>query len=156
MTNDPDLVPIAPATMKRTTLSTEDYLKRNSEAICNETLNNRNFASPWLDYLAPDVVAIHETTPAVYGKDQLVENLRHMMEMMPDYHAKIVNTTVTVNEQKRTATVHLHLFLTGMPDGLHRESVNVLTWQQREGQWLLTCHSGMRGPISDGVPLCGS
>ena len=148
-----NFVPIAPATKQRVVLSTEDYLKRNSEAICNEILNNRNFHSPWLDYLAPDVVAIHETTSVVQGRKQLVDNLREMLQTMPDYHADIVNTTATVDERKGSATVYLHLFLSGMPDGIRRESVNVLAWERRKGEWLLTNHKGMRGPIGDGGPF---
>lgn len=145
-------VPIAPATKQRVVLSTEDYLERNSEAICNETLNNRNFNSPWLDYLAPDVVAIHEATSVVQGREQLIHNLRELLQTMPNYHADILNTTVTVDERKGTATVYLHLFLSGMPDGIRRESVNVLAWERRKGEWLLTKHQGMRGPSGDGGP----
>lgn len=148
-----NFIPIAPATKQRVVLSTEDYLKRNSEAICNETLNNRNFESPWLDYLAPDVIGIHETIPVVHGKEQLIENLREMLRMMPDYHAEILSTTATVDERKGTATIYLHLFLSGMPDGIRRESVNVLAWERRRGEWLLTNHRGMRGPIGDGGPF---
>ena len=144
-------IPIAPATKQRVVLSTEDYLKGNSEAICNETLNNRNFNSPWLDYLAPDVVAIHEATAVVQGRERLITNLRELLQTMPDYHADILNTTAIVNERKGTATVYLHLFLSGMPDGIRRESVNVLAWQRRKGEWLLTKHQGMRGPIGDGA-----
>ena len=148
-------IAIAPATGKRSTLSTEDYLKRNSEAICNETLNNRNFESPSLAYLAPEVLAIHETTPISTGREILIENLRSMMERMPDYHADILNSTAAVNERKGTAAVYLHLFLTGMPDGIRRESVNVLDWVRRGGVWQIVRHSGMRGPPSDGRVFTG-
>ena len=139
-------VPIAPATEKRVALSTEDFLKQTSVAICNETLNNKNFESPSLDFLAPDVITIHETTPVAHNKEQLVDNLRAMMQSMPDYRAEILSTTAVLNEAKGTATVYLHLFLNGMPDGIQRESVNVLEWKRKKGDWLLTRHLGMRGP----------
>ena len=141
--------------MEKTILSTEDYLTRNSEAICNETLNNRNFESPWLDYLAPDVIAIHETTPISRGRERLIENLRSMIEQMPEYHADILNSTATVNERRGTAVVYIHLFLTGMPDGIRRESVNVLDWVRKGGDWRIARHSGMRGPPSDGKVCSG-
>jgi hypothetical protein len=78
-----------------------------------------------------------------------------MIERMPDYHADILNSTATVNEQKGTAAVYLHLFLTGMPDGIRRESVNVLDWQRKGGEWQIIQHNGMRGPPSDGRVFTG-
>ena len=141
-----EFVPIAPATVKRVALSTDDFLKHISVAICNDTLNKKNFESPSLDFLAPDVITIHETTPVAHNKEQLVDNLRSMMQSMPDYRAEILSTTAVVNEAKGTATVYLHLFLNGMPDGIQRESVNVLEWRRKKGDWLLIRHSGMRGP----------
>lgn len=144
-----EFIPIAPAKEKRIVLSTEDFLKEASVAICNDTLNNKDFESSSLDYLAPDVVTIHETTPVAHSKDQLVDNLRNMMQSMPEYRAEILSTTAVVNEAKGSATVYLHLFLNGMPDGIQRESVNVLDWRKRKGEWLLVRHSGMRGPPPD-------
>ena len=75
-----DFIPIAPATEKRVTLSTEDFLKQTSVAICNATLNEKNFESPSLDFLAPEVVTIHETTPVAHNKQQLIDDLRSMMK----------------------------------------------------------------------------
>ena len=51
-----------------------------------------------------------------------------------------------MDEAKGNATVYLHLFLNGMPDGIQRESVNVLDWSRKKGHWLLVRHAGMRGP----------
>ena len=148
-------VPIAPATEKRHHLSTEEYLKRNSEAICNETLNKRNFESASLDLLAPNVIAMHETYAVCEGRDALIENLKQTLQAIPNYHADILNTTVVVDERKGCATVYLHLFLNGMPDGIRRESVNVLSWERNDSQWLLTRHAGMRGPPADIAPFGG-
>lgn len=150
-----NFVSIAPATGKTTALSTEDFLKQCSEALCNETLNNRNFESPWIKYLAPDVVTIHETTPVAHGRDELVEGLRKYVALMPDYRAEILSSTAVVNEKKGTATVYLHLLLSGMPDGIRRESVNVLTWKRLPGEWQITEHSGMRGPPPDSSVFSG-
>jgi hypothetical protein len=141
-----DFVPIAPATGKRATLSTEDFLKQTSVAICNATLNEKNFESPSLDFLAPEVITIHETTPVAHDKQQLIDDLRSMMQSMPDYRAEILSKTAVVDEAKGNATVYLHLFLNGMPDGIQRESVNVLEWKRKKGDWFIVRHAGMRGP----------
>lgn len=148
-------VPIAPATKETKALSTEDILKQCSEALCNEILNNRNFENPWINYLSPDVVTIHETTPVAHGRAQLVEGLRKYVALMPDYRAEILSSTAVINEKKGTATVYLHLLLSGMPDGIRRESVNVLTWKRRSGEWQITEHSGMRGPPPDSSMFSG-
>jgi hypothetical protein len=60
-----------------------------------------------------------------------------------------------VNDWKRTAAVYLHLFLTGMPDEIRRESVNVLDWQRKGEEWQVTRHGGMRGASSDGRVFTG-
>lgn len=124
-----DFVSIAPAVKKRTNLPTEDYREQNSEPMCNETLHKRKPESPDLDYLAPDVLAFHETTPSVHGKARLTDGLKSMMELIPDHRAEIMSTTAVVNERKWSATVHLSL--TGMLD-IQRESINALERGRRE------------------------
>lgn len=53
-----------------------------------------------------------------------------MIDLMLDYRVEIVSTTAVVDERNGSATVDLHLFLTGMLDGIPREGVDGLLWSR--------------------------
>ena len=131
---------------------TEERLKSISVTLLN-ILNHKKFDNPALRHLALDIESHHDAdheTVFASGKENLIEALKSMTDRLPNYHAEFLDSGAKVSERTGKGTVWVLRRLTGLPDGLRRESVSVLNWEKREGEWYCTKHRGMRcAPCSD-------
>jgi hypothetical protein len=59
---------------------------------------------------------------------------------------EILNHSSEVDDSRGRATVYLWYEITGLEHGLEREAVAVLSWERRQGVWMIMKHQGMRGP----------
>ena len=141
-----EILGIKPSGKGEAPTATEEYLKGLSITLL-EILNNKNFEDPSIKHLAPDIysehTADHQTVIAT-SRDDLVDAVQSMVAEIPDYHAEFLDSGAKVTERTGKGTVWVLRLLTGLSDGLRRESVSVLHWELRDGEWLCTKHRGLR------------
>ena len=111
----------------------------------NEVLNDRNFNDLMKQYCAPSIQGKHESMSPASGFEDLQENIRTLLKNCPDYRQEVVSTSARVSERNGTATVWIVQMITGLPDGMWRESVSVLSWERRNSKWVCMSHKGLRG-----------
>ena len=133
---------------------TEERLKSLSLTLLN-VLCNKDFNNPAIQYVASDIESHHDAhheTITASGKENLIEALKDMVGVLPNYHAQFLDSGARVSERTGKGTVWVLRMLTGLPDGLRRESVSVLNWERRDSEWVCTKHRGIRGaPCSDAI-----
>lgn len=133
-----------PSTRKH---SSGEFLESLSSQVLNICLNLKDSDHPLLKlHQSPDFRNKHDALPgATNAADHNRSLHKHLAEQL-DFHVEIHNTSSEVDESRGRATVYLWYLITGLAHGLEREAVAVLSWERKQGTWMLMKHIGMRGP----------
>ena len=126
---------------------TGEYLERLSISLLEVNLNQKDNDHPLvMKHMSPTFRGKHDALPKVDNRDDHQENLKKHLETQPDFHVDILNHSSEVDDSRGRATVYLWYEITGLSHGLEREAVAVLSWERRQGTWMVIKHQGMRGP----------
>lgn len=133
---------------------TEERLKSLSVTLL-DVFHSKDFSHPAVNSVASDIESRHDEDHEIItasGKENLLEVLGDMDEQLAKYHAEFLDCGAKVSEKTGKGTVWILRMLTGLPDGLRRESVSVLNWERRDSEWYCTRYRGLRGaPCSDAL-----
>ena len=146
-----DLLNVPSDPVSHTLTPTEEYVKDLSVALFEETLNKKNYNTPLLKHWDPKLLQQHEILEPVVGTQDVLENIKLLHDANPDYHMQVLNATAKVTERTGRATVWILQLVHESPGSAPIESVNVLSWVRRDGEWYCTKHKGMRGMCA-GLP----
>lgn len=124
---------------------TEEYLRDLTVTLFDETLNKRNYTTPLLYHWDPNMEQQVEILEPVVGRHDILENIKALHTGVPNYHMEVINSTAKVTERTGRATVWILQLVHGLPEGVPIESVNVLSWVRKDGEWFCTKHKGIRG-----------
>jgi hypothetical protein len=127
--------------------STGEYLESLSDTILDINLNSKDTQHPLIiKHMSPAFRGKHDALPKVNTRDDHQSNLKKHLAAQPDFHVKILNHSSEVDDSRGRATVYIWYEITGLAHGLEREAVAVLSWERRQGVWMIMKHQGMRGP----------
>lgn len=127
--------------------STGQYLEDLSRQMLDVNLNYKTFDHPIVaKHMSPEFRGKHDTLPKVGNRDDHVSALQKHLQEMPNFHCNILNSSSDVDDSRGRATVYLWYEITGLTHGLEREAVAVLSWERKQGTWMMMKHTGMRGP----------
>jgi len=123
-----------------------EHLESISRRLLNVCLNLKDSNHPLIhEYQHPDFRNKHDALPKSASRDDHLENLQKHLAEQQDFHCEIHNTSSEVDENRGRATVYLWYEITGLAHGIEREAVAVLSWERRQGRWMLMKHTGLRG-----------
>lgn len=105
-----------------------------------ELMNERDYDSPFLNCLSPDIVS-----QGNYGRQAVIQGFRCLFEQLPDYHNEIQNSTCTVNGEMGRAKVVMTTRVSGFVCGTMRQSVSLFTWIRTGDRWSCTRYGIIRG-----------
>lgn len=127
--------------------STGEYLERLSKSFLHLSLNLRDSFNPLImRHMAPTFRGTHDTLPKVVSREDHQSSLQKHLSTEPDLRCEIKNSSSDVDDSRGRATVYLWYELSGLTHGLEREAVAVMSWERKQGTWVHTKHTGMRGP----------
>ena len=127
--------------------ATGDYLESLSKSILDINLNHKDTNHPLIiKHMSPAFRGKHDALPKVSTRDDHQQNLKKHLAAQPAFHVEILNHSSEVDDSRGRATVYLWYEITGLEHGLEREAVAVLSWERRQGVWMIMKHQGMRGP----------
>ena len=127
--------------------STGDYLESLSESILDINLNMKDTQHPLIiKHMSPAFRGKHDALPKVNTRDDHQSNLKKHLDSQPNFRVNILNHSSEVDDSRGRATVYLWYEIKGLAHGLEREAVAVLSWERRQGVWMIMKHQGMRGP----------
>lgn len=127
--------------------STGEYLEDLSRQILDVNLNIKDNNHPLVvKHMSPQFRGKHDALPKATNRDDHQSNLQKHLAEQPDFHCEILNASSEVDDSRGRATVYLWYQLTGLSHDLKREAVAVLSWERKQGVWMIMKHSGMRGP----------
>jgi len=109
---------------------------------CNNLVGDKGTIA----YVAPSFRATHDGLPTATCRRHFIDSLKRHLKTMPDFHLEVLNSSSEVDEERGKGTVFVFFRLTGVGNHLERESVAVMQWEKRHGEWLCIKHEGMRGP----------
>ena len=136
--------PIAGTSKKE---DTGEYLETLSKSILDINLNLKDPTHPLIiKHMSPQFRNKHDALPKVATRDDHQDNLQKHLAEQPDFHCDILNASSEVDDSRGRATVYLWYEITGLKHGFEREAVAVLSWERRQGVWMIMKHLGMRGP----------
>ncbi|KAK4629538.1 hypothetical protein CLAFUW4_08130 [Fulvia fulva] len=113
-------------------------------------LNSRDFSttsSAW-DFMAPQFrgEAEYVEPPKTLSLAELMDVLKQLVTIFPDWHLRVVSMTTSVRELTGTAEVFMHVETTGAPPGITKEGVGILEFQRTDkGSWLVVRHRSAAG-----------
>jgi hypothetical protein len=126
---------------------TGPYLEALSHQILDVSLNMKDHSHPLLvKHMSPAFRGKHDALPKVNNRDDHQNNLKKHLDKQPELHVTILNSSSDVDDSRGRATVYIWYSLGGLEHGLEREAVAVLSWERKQGVWMIIKHSGMRGP----------
>lgn len=127
--------------------SSGEYLESLSRQILNVCLNLKDPYHPMIyKHQSVDFRNKHDALPRASNRADHHENLAKHLQEQKNFHVEIFNTSSEVDESRGRATIYLWYEITGLANGIEREAVAVLSWERKQGTWLLMKHIGMRGP----------
>jgi hypothetical protein len=77
-------------------------------------------------YLAPDFKITHDSDQSSAGADTFVSNWEKLSEIMPTFHYDIIDMIAEVNENGAGGRVWVYAKVTGRPDALEVDSVDMM------------------------------
>lgn len=127
--------------------ATGQYLENLSIQILDVSLNQKNPTHPLLvQHMSPSFRGNHDALPKVSNRKDHQASLKKHLDKQPDFHVKVLNHSSDVDESRGRGTVYLWYEIHGLEHGLGREAVAVLSWERKQGNWMIIKHTGMRGP----------
>lgn len=124
-----------------TTTMLEQLSRTIIEAFCAQ-----NWTHPLLKHAVPNFHAyIDSMEVRTRSLEQHVEFHKWMHHMNPGYVYDVLHVSADVDEEKGMATTWATLKVTGHPLRIQRESITILFWRRRRGQWQTYKQYGMRG-----------
>ena len=124
-----------------------EYLESLSKTILEINLNQKDTEHPLIiRHMSPAFRGKHDALPKVNNRDDHQGNLKKHLEAQPNFNVEILNHSSEVDDSRGRATVYLWYEIHGLAHGLGREAVAVLSWERRQGTWMIMKHQGMRGP----------
>ena len=126
--------------------STGEYLETLSRDILGVNLNLKDTSHPLvMKHMSPEFRGKHDALPKASSRDDHQDNLQKHLAEQPHFHVEVLNASSDVDESRGRATVYLWYDISGIAQGLEREAVAVLSWERKQGTWMIMKHSGMRG-----------
>lgn len=126
---------------------TGDYLESLAKSILEINLNQKDSDHPLIiKHMSPQFRGKHDALPKATTRNEHQDNLKKHLAAQPDFHVIILNSSSEVDDSRGRATVYLWYEISGLSNGLEREAVAVLSWERRQGIWMVVKHQGMRGP----------
>ena len=119
--------------------TTGEYLENLSQRILEINLNVK-------DNMSPVFRGKHGAVAKAENREDHQANLTKHLQKQPDFRVEILNKSSEVDESRGRGTVFLWYEIMGLEHGLEREAVAVLSWERKQGNWMIMKHSGMRGP----------
>jgi hypothetical protein len=107
-----------------------------------------DFAHPDFDEsMSDDYTAYleYQETPLARGRQAYLDNYRAFTAANPYYTIQPISVVADVHENNCTASVWMLLKVEGHPRDVQRESVTIVYWRRRAGQWQAYKQTGMRG-----------
>ena len=126
--------------------SSGQYLESLSRQLLNVCLNLKDHDHPIHKHQSVDFRNKHDALPKASNRSDHHENLVKHLKEQRNFHVEFFNTSSEVDESRGRATIYLWYEITGLAHGIEREAVAVLSWERKQGMWLLMKHIGMRGP----------
>lgn len=124
-----------------------EYLEGLSRQILNVCLNLKDPHHPIIyKHQSADFRNKHDALPKAANRKDHHANLAKHLQEQKNFHIEIFNTSSEVDESRGRATIYLWYEITGLTHGIEREAIAVLSWERKQGTWLLMKHIGMRGP----------
>ena len=108
-----------------------------------ELLNERDYTSPFLDCIAPDLdIDLHGHR--LVGLEGFVEGYKAVADASPGLHVDVTNSSAIVDERLHTGTVVLHVILSSYYDttsklASERAATILSCWRQTPdtGRWMV-------------------
>ncbi|KAF2160100.1 hypothetical protein M409DRAFT_60211 [Zasmidium cellare ATCC 36951] len=88
-----------------------------------DLMNDRNYTSPFLSCLAPDI-----ESPGSCGRSNVIQGFKKIAEALPNHRNKVQNVTCTVDEDTGTAKVVMTMRVSGFVYETIRQSSSLFTW----------------------------
>ncbi|KAK4498742.1 hypothetical protein PRZ48_009252 [Zasmidium cellare] len=115
--------------------------------ICIQDVNSRAVYAK-VDvppFIAPDFKAVNSGHPDSTSYHEFLSLHREFAEIHPEYHVKVLNTSIDMDERSGHASVFMLIEILGRPADTRRGAVVVWKWKKRFGRWLLFKQAGIRG-----------
>ena len=130
---------------KRNSAPVIEQLESLSAALLN-LINSREYESPLLNHLSAAFITEFDGERVGSTRDEHIREMKAAVEQNPNLRTHIMNMSSSVNENKGFATVWATQRVTNYPDDVfERESIKMLIWERRSGQWICLKHVGLRG-----------
>ena len=123
-----------------------ESLESWSTQILEDHCNAKKFNTESTGFMAPSFRAKHDGLPTARSRQQHLDNLKRHFSVMPEFHLELLNCSSEVDEQQGLGMVYMFFRLSKLVGDLQRESIAVLKWERRHGEWLCVKHTGLRGP----------
>ena len=107
-----------------------------------EFLNTRSYTDPLIQSLSPDFTSDYESTISARDRETRVENVKKLIDAHPNYHCEILSSSVTISKIEEPPSGPCSVSLGFLE--IQQESVSVLYWDKRVGEWACYRHSGIR------------
>ena len=107
---------------------------RSTALLILHSLCNSKEASAAAPYLHPSVSAQHDDNEPTSSRDSFLEAWEHTSAAWPDLHAEVQEAVVDESQSK----VWVLSELSGLPNGIVKTSVDMMTFQQCQetGRWV--------------------
>jgi len=145
--------PSTPHQMPRDTgtMNTRERPELLSVAILEDHCNDKKLDGGLItDYMVRSFRFRHDGMLTARSRDQHLQNLKNHYQTVPDFRMDFVNCSANVDEVSGVASVYMFFKLSGLLPDFRRESVAILRWEKRHGEWVCVKYEGVRGPA--GLP----
>lgn len=108
-------------------------MEKNSRAVI-DSINSRCYSAATslvATTYRSDIDDLSKTKSYSDSKKQF----QQISQKHPEYHVEVVNVSADVDEESGYAIVYCLLSVTGRPANVRRQSVSVVEWMRRDGQW---------------------
>lgn len=111
------------------------------------SMNSADFSGVGCQHFSPRIKANHDAAQHSHYATSRLDTLAFMSRFLtenPRYRTEVLDISVEVNEEAKTASVWILRTCEGLTDRMRRENVCHLTWQWQEGDWYCVEYEAIR------------
>ena len=128
-------VPSAPERCKERNATAVDL--ERATAVMLDIIARRSWDDQRSSFMAPNFQASveHAGQRNIRSRDEYLRSFRDLVRAHKDYNVKLISISANVDEKNGTASVWMHVEISGDPESIRRENVSLVRWKRVQGCW---------------------